>query len=254
MPRAAPTALADGHDTVLVPDAGVAVAVDAGAETVVRGPGRAAGRRRGRCRAAAGCDGDRAEQSDTGGDAQPLTRGMRRKSCDGCLKSHIRTVSGHSRSRLARRTGGRARGTRPRRARVPVEYSVAAMRIAITGGTGFIGSHLASHLAEQGHELVLISRGARASGAARARGHAGPRRRRERVRAGGGVRRLRRRGQPGRGHRREARADLRRGQPPGRRQRRPRRRGGRGRAPGPAERHRSRSGPALRVPGQQVVG
>jgi NADH dehydrogenase len=40
------------------------------------------------------------------------------------------------------------------------------MRIAITGGTGFIGSHLASHLAEQGHELVLISRSARASGAA----------------------------------------------------------------------------------------
>jgi hypothetical protein len=34
MPRAAPTALADGHDTVLVPDTGVAVAVDAGAETV----------------------------------------------------------------------------------------------------------------------------------------------------------------------------------------------------------------------------
>ena len=40
------------------------------------------------------------------------------------------------------------------------------MRIAITGGTGFVGSHLASHLAEQGHELVLISRGARAGGGA----------------------------------------------------------------------------------------
>jgi NADH dehydrogenase len=39
------------------------------------------------------------------------------------------------------------------------------MRIAITGGTGFVGAHLASHLAEQGHELVLVSRGKRPSGA-----------------------------------------------------------------------------------------
>ena len=39
------------------------------------------------------------------------------------------------------------------------------MRIAITGGTGFVGSHLASHLAEQGHELVLVSRGKHPSGA-----------------------------------------------------------------------------------------
>ena len=37
------------------------------------------------------------------------------------------------------------------------------MRIAITGGTGFVGSHLASHLAEQGHELVLVARGKRPS-------------------------------------------------------------------------------------------
>lgn len=33
------------------------------------------------------------------------------------------------------------------------------MKIAITGGTGFVGSHLASHLAKQGHELVLLARG-----------------------------------------------------------------------------------------------
>ena len=33
------------------------------------------------------------------------------------------------------------------------------MKIAITGGTGFVGSHLASHLAERGHELVLLARG-----------------------------------------------------------------------------------------------
>ncbi len=32
------------------------------------------------------------------------------------------------------------------------------MRIAITGGTGFVGSHLASHLLAQGHEVVLLSR------------------------------------------------------------------------------------------------
>ena len=33
------------------------------------------------------------------------------------------------------------------------------MRIAITGGTGFVGSHLATFLAEQGHEVVVVSRG-----------------------------------------------------------------------------------------------
>ena len=32
------------------------------------------------------------------------------------------------------------------------------MRIAITGGTGFVGGHLARRLADQGHEVVLISR------------------------------------------------------------------------------------------------
>jgi uncharacterized protein YbjT (DUF2867 family) len=32
------------------------------------------------------------------------------------------------------------------------------MRIAITGGTGFVGSHLASLLRDEGHELVLLSR------------------------------------------------------------------------------------------------
>lgn len=34
------------------------------------------------------------------------------------------------------------------------------MRIAITGGTGFVGSHLAEALAGQGHEVVIVSRGA----------------------------------------------------------------------------------------------
>jgi len=33
------------------------------------------------------------------------------------------------------------------------------VKIAITGGTGFVGSHLASHLAKRGHELVLLARG-----------------------------------------------------------------------------------------------
>ncbi|HEX2696100.1 MAG TPA: NAD(P)H-binding protein, partial [Anaerolineales bacterium] len=33
------------------------------------------------------------------------------------------------------------------------------MKIAITGGTGFIGSHLAQDLAGQGHKVVVISRG-----------------------------------------------------------------------------------------------
>jgi uncharacterized protein YbjT (DUF2867 family) len=35
------------------------------------------------------------------------------------------------------------------------------MKIAITGGTGFVGSHLASRLFADRHELVLLSRGAR---------------------------------------------------------------------------------------------
>jgi NADH dehydrogenase len=41
------------------------------------------------------------------------------------------------------------------------------MRIAITGGTGFVGSQLTAHLAEQGHELVLVSRGSRPNHAVR---------------------------------------------------------------------------------------
>jgi nucleoside-diphosphate-sugar epimerase len=33
------------------------------------------------------------------------------------------------------------------------------MRIAITGGTGFIGRHLAGALTASGHEVILITRG-----------------------------------------------------------------------------------------------
>jgi len=33
------------------------------------------------------------------------------------------------------------------------------MKIAITGGTGFVGRNIARLLAAQGHELVLIARG-----------------------------------------------------------------------------------------------
>src|SRR5262245_13479971 len=33
------------------------------------------------------------------------------------------------------------------------------MRIAITGGTGFVGRHLARELVNEGHEVVLIARG-----------------------------------------------------------------------------------------------
>ncbi|HKY55777.1 MAG TPA: NAD(P)-dependent oxidoreductase, partial [Anaerolineales bacterium] len=33
------------------------------------------------------------------------------------------------------------------------------MKIAITGGTGFIGRHLAQDLINRGHEVVVIARG-----------------------------------------------------------------------------------------------
>jgi len=32
------------------------------------------------------------------------------------------------------------------------------MKIAITGGTGFVGGHFAKHALEDGHEVVLLSR------------------------------------------------------------------------------------------------
>ncbi len=35
------------------------------------------------------------------------------------------------------------------------------MRIAITGGTGFIGSHLAQRLVSEGHQVVLLARNRR---------------------------------------------------------------------------------------------
>ena len=35
------------------------------------------------------------------------------------------------------------------------------MRIAITGGTGFVGSHLATRLSGEGHEVILLARHAR---------------------------------------------------------------------------------------------
>ena len=34
------------------------------------------------------------------------------------------------------------------------------MKIAITGGTGFVGGHLARALAADGHHVVLVARGA----------------------------------------------------------------------------------------------
>jgi len=33
------------------------------------------------------------------------------------------------------------------------------MRIAITGGTGFVGGHLATALVDEGHEVVVVARG-----------------------------------------------------------------------------------------------
>jgi uncharacterized protein YbjT (DUF2867 family) len=48
---------------------------------------------------------------------------------------------------------------------------VTSMRIAIVGGSGFVGAQLTAHLAERGDELVLVSRGSRSrTGPARAGG------------------------------------------------------------------------------------
>jgi len=33
------------------------------------------------------------------------------------------------------------------------------MRVAITGGTGFVGRHLARRLVQEGHSVVLVARG-----------------------------------------------------------------------------------------------
>jgi uncharacterized protein YbjT (DUF2867 family) len=44
---------------------------------------------------------------------------------------------------------------------VPYQEKGRAMRVAITGGTGFIGGHLAKRLAAEGHELILLARGTR---------------------------------------------------------------------------------------------
>ena len=36
---------------------------------------------------------------------------------------------------------------------------VAPIRVAVTGGTGFVGGHLATRLSQQGHQVVLVARG-----------------------------------------------------------------------------------------------
>ena len=42
--------------------------------------------------------------------------------------------------------------------KIPLNF-LSKMKIAVTGGTGFVGRHLARALAEEGHEIVLIARG-----------------------------------------------------------------------------------------------
>lgn len=37
-------------------------------------------------------------------------------------------------------------------------HDTPALRVAITGGTGFVGGHLAAHLVDRGHEVVIVAR------------------------------------------------------------------------------------------------
>src|SRR5207247_10604668 len=46
----------------------------------------------------------------------------------------------------------------PSVASTPTKKRGDVMKIAITGGTGFVGGHLAATMAAEGHELVLLSR------------------------------------------------------------------------------------------------
>lgn len=39
------------------------------------------------------------------------------------------------------------------------QHRATAMRVAVTGGTGFVGGHLAARLSQQGHQVVLVARG-----------------------------------------------------------------------------------------------
>jgi nucleoside-diphosphate-sugar epimerase len=39
------------------------------------------------------------------------------------------------------------------------DHQEAPMRVAVTGGTGFVGGHLAARLCQQGHQVVLVARG-----------------------------------------------------------------------------------------------
>src|ERR1017187_9013679 len=95
------------------------------------------------------------------------------KSCDDCTM-RAREVSrpGEGRTAQSRECDNRARTLRhgarqwaaaPRPPAMAIEYPKPIMRIAITGGTGFVGTAAPPHLAGRDHEVVLVSRGIRPS-------------------------------------------------------------------------------------------
>ena len=110
------------------------------------------GARLGNARAA---EGDRAGQDDAGDlavehNVTPCCNGVE-KGCAGPMPPALAARAIASREQVSGHCRGRIRF-------VQVHGKVKAMRILITGGTGFIGQALCPRLAAAGHEVVILTR------------------------------------------------------------------------------------------------